>query len=183
MKHGSRRRGGALSDYIPSAISNAASAAYNYLPSYSSAEASVPAPPQYEIPEAPPLPSSFSATSLLPKSVLRTGRQAREIYDLGRNAYDVYSDVTSDPGKASRSKYASAINALKTFRPLYHIDAGLHKLGLRDKVRGALGKSSLGQSLLAGVDKGIQYGFGMPVRTYVPYYGAGVHSRRYMRHM
>lgn len=151
-----RRRGGALSDYLPSVDTVASYIPYgkSALETYRTGKEAyhtvkkvhgiykdIVGPTTSTPAKPPPLPKGGPPP--LSKRDLEHNRRLRE----GPGA-----DISTDP--------TSYIQTLRKIAPISFIDKTLSALGQRERVRGYLSKSPLGRALVTGADLAIKSGFG-----------------------
>ena len=172
------KRGGAISDYIPSADTVASYIPYgtNALRNYRDAKnLYTTGKKAFEIYQEvihpkplPPLPPGGLPTDR--KSLAQSRRDAafnrrmdenlpNPMYDSKRMLEMLNADRIKYPPGRLETK-SDLITKLREIKPISFIDNTLNSLGQRDRVRNYLSQSELGKNLVTGTDLAIQHGFG-----------------------
>jgi hypothetical protein len=178
-----RRRGGALSDYIPSANTIAsyipggqtALGYYNSIPSYQDAKnaygqakdlyntynttvkPAIDLYNQFSKPGPPPLPSGGPPS--LSRADQLHNKRLRDIQDRGARNTEYNRKVMENFYKGQQPQLPGFVQKARSIRPISFIDNALRVTGQRDRVRNYLQNKGLG-SLVSGADLAIQAGFG-----------------------
>ena len=172
------KRGGAISDYIPSTDTVASYIPYgttalkNYRDARNLYNTGKKAFELYQgvinPRQPPPLPPGGPPTDR--KSLAQSRRDAAHNRRVDENLPDPMYDSKRmlEMLNADRVKYppgrlenkSDLITKLREIRPISFIDNTLNSLGQRDRVRNYLSQSEIGKHLVTGADLAIQHGFG-----------------------